>query len=60
MYYPPIKYGDFLQKFPMEIDAFQFYQKHYGIYCPSCGDKQFSYLRKDKPALANFFCLIID
>lgn len=52
MYYPPIKYGDFLQKFPMEIDAFQFYQKHYGIYCPSCGDKQFSYLRKDKPYMA--------
>ena len=48
MYYPPIKYGDFLQKFPMEIDAFQFYQKHYGIYCPSCGDKQFSSLLSRK------------
>lgn len=41
MYSPPIKYDDFLQKFPTEANAFQFYQKSCGIYCPSCGDKQF-------------------
>ena len=52
MYSPPIKYDDFLQKFPTEANAFQFYQKSYGIYCPSCGDKQFSYLRDDKPYMA--------
>ena len=47
MYSPPIKYDDFLQKFPTEANAFQFYQKSCGIYCPSCGDKQFSYLRDE-------------
>ena len=52
MYSPPIKYDDFLQKFPTEANAFQFYQKSCGIYCPSCGDKQFSYLRDDKPYMA--------
>ena len=52
MYSPPIKYNDFLQKFPTEANAFQFYQKSCGIYCPSCGDKQFSYLRDDKPYMA--------
>lgn len=39
MYSPPIKYGgDFLQKFPTEADAFQFYQTYCGIYCSSCGE----------------------
>ena len=52
MYSPPIKYGDFLQKFPTEADAFQFYQTHCGIYCPSCGDKRFAYLRDGKPYMA--------
>ena len=52
MYSPPIKYGDFLQKFPTEADAFQFYQTHCGIYCPSCGDTRFAYLRDGNPYMA--------
>ena len=37
---------------PTEADAFQFYQTHCGIYCPSCGDKRFAYLRDGKPYMA--------
>lgn len=52
MYSPPIKYGDFLQKFPAEADAFQFYKEHQNLYCPFCNDRNFSYLRSSKPYLA--------
>lgn len=41
MYSPPIKYDDFLQKFPTEANAFQFYQKSCGIYCPQVGINSF-------------------
>lgn len=52
MYSPPITYKDFLQKFPSEADAFQFYKDHQSLYCPFCSNKEFLYLRQKKPYLA--------